>query len=137
MSISDNVALCAFVSYAHYLAGRECGAPVTHAYNGELLCRDHFIYESKAYPVCNSCHASKYEDVRVFLMEHTCAVGDMGGDCMHFEDAQYCTCESDHAVAICIHCEEYARIYDHELCEGCAEELSEEDRFYHETYLSQ
>ena len=134
----DNLALCAFVSRAYYLAGRECGSPVTHAFEGALLCRDHFIYQSQAYAVCNSCHSAKYEDMRVYQTEHTCSVIDAGGDCMHFEDTQYCTCESDALVGLCQTCDEYRRIAeDSTHCHGCIEESEAEDRFLYDTYYSQ
>ena len=136
--MSVSTLACEFVSYARFVGGRECGEPVTHAYDGTPLCRDHYIYESRAYAVCNKCHASRWEEVRVFEREHTCSAGDQGYDCMHFEDATYCTCEEESRVILCVQCEELARPSHHEeMCEGCLEESVAEDRFLYETYCSQ
>jgi hypothetical protein len=130
--------LCSFTSRARYIGGVDCGSPVTHTFDGALLCRDHYIYESRAYAVCNSCHAPKYEDVRVFEIEHTCSAIDAGADCMHFEDTRYCTCESDALVALCQNCDEFLRLVeDSTYCQNCYDGFEEEDRFYHATYNSQ
>jgi hypothetical protein len=93
MSVSQIA--CVFVSYKHYVAGRACGSDATHRLNDEDLCRDHWLYNSSAYPVCGACGLSKYADVRVIQREHTCYEGDQGWDCMHFEnDNEHCECES-------------------------------------------
>jgi len=92
--------LCAFVSYAHFIAGRECGDTATHTYANEPICARHFAYVSHIYMVCRICDLPSYLIASVFQQEHTCAVGDMGGDCMHFEGDYYCTCEAPHGLEI-------------------------------------
>ena len=147
MSVSQIA--CVFVSYKHYVGGRACGSDATHRLNDEDLCRDHWLYNSSAYPVCGACGLSKYADVRVIQREHTCYEGDQGWDCMHFEnDNEHCECESSALEAFeivtrtpevivdgaCVDCE-----HDNEaetlrngvpICYECVREYEESDAYY-------
>jgi hypothetical protein len=145
--MSVSVIACEFVSYKHYVAGRACGREATLRLNDEDLCRDHWLYNSSAYPVCGACGFSKYEDVRVIQREHTCYEGDQGWDCMHFEHEQeYCECESSAleafesatrepvVLAECRDCE-----YENEadtvrygvpICYECMRDIESSDAYY-------
>lgn len=137
MSDLAYVPLCTFISHASVYSGQECGEEATHIYEGNLYCRAHWVYESRAYGICSKCHNARYSDVAIFEREHICSTIDAGGDCMHYEYANYCTCEADAKVVVCIVCEDVKVPYVDEICQSCAAERADEDRWYHEVYNSQ
>ena len=128
--MSVSTIACGFTSYKHYVGGRACGSDATHRLNDEDLCRDHWLYNSSAYPVCGACGLSKYSDVRVIQWEHTCYEGDQGWDCMHFENNnEHCECESSALEAFEIANREIAVIPADAMCEDCEDENEAEVMF--------
>lgn len=86
---------CEFVSYRSSFSGTPCESEATHRTENTDLCRKHWVYATSAVRTCSLCTHPLYEDYHVFVEEHACSSWDMGFDCMHFEDTEYCHCDDD------------------------------------------